>query len=87
MESDTTLLNDLIEAQNKDCDVQRLIASKNYFIQNRVLFKKNDERSRIVIPASMKETILNLCHNDMSGGHLGIIFKVFREIYYFHETI
>ena len=71
VESETTLFNDLIEAQNKDCDVQRLIASKNYFIENRVLFKKNDERGRLVIQTSMKKTILNLCHNDMSGGHLG----------------
>jgi hypothetical protein len=67
------IINELIEAQHNDKDLKLLIQSptKGYFIENNVLYKASNERQRIVIPEIMRETILKLCHDDMSGGHLG----------------
>ena len=34
--------------------------------------EENSDQIQLVIPFSLQETILKMCHNDMSGGHLGI---------------
>jgi hypothetical protein len=78
VKADAVILNvktntsDLMTAQNDDINIKALIQdpTKYYLFENKILFRKSNTRQRIVIPESMKTTILKLCHNDMSGGHL-----------------
>jgi hypothetical protein len=81
-----TITSDLMTAQNNDIIIKALIKdpTKDYFVENKILFRKSNTRQRIVIPESMKTTIFKLCHDDMSGGHLGIkkTWPKIRDRYY-----
>ena len=77
---------DIMTAQHDDLIIRELIQkpTKDYFVENNILFKKSNNRNRIVIPESIKETILKLCHDDMSDGHLGFkkTWPKIRDRYY-----
>ena len=63
----------IIKEQNSDEWIQqaKLESRRGYFIENNILYKKENSRNKLVIPKSLKNEVLKLCHDDMSGGHLG----------------
>ena len=76
-------LENLQKLQEEDKEIKSLTektkATGGYldFVISKGLLKKKVKvkgsiRYCVVIPETLKETVLQLCHNDMSGGHLGM---------------
>ena len=64
---------DIIREQEADNWIQKLKldSRRGYFMEDNILFKKDNERSKLVVPKTLKNVVLKLCHDDMAGGHFG----------------
>jgi hypothetical protein len=57
--------------QEEDSELLKLKDKRRFFLENGILFRSNFGHAQLVIPRKLKEVVLKLCHDDMSGGHLG----------------
>ncbi len=70
------LPENIIEAQSTDDFSNKIIKNieneSEFILENNILFRKTIKGIALVVPTSLRETALRMCHNDMGGGHLGV---------------
>ena len=61
------------EAQDSDQRLKELKENppRNYSVEDGILYRRYEGKNLIVIPNSLIKAVLETCHNNLGGGHLG----------------
>ena len=92
LEDETILMSDALFLSSPTAKVlwlQRLQLRILDGVLYYIWLMKIDKRVCLVVPASLRKTVLNSCHNDKTAGHLGedkTIIKVKRSFWWPHVT-
>jgi hypothetical protein len=57
---------------------------KNYRLIDNIIYKQQGHNLKLVVPQSLKRRTMQICHDEMAGGHLGLnkTYKKVQERFY-----